>query len=121
MRLYYVTTRQDAEEAVANGFTDRSGPRRPNVVRNEGVWLMSYPYIFDIEEYVCVAVDVDLPNKDIEEWHWHNQGTVWEWYLAPAAELNQHARAVILSQEEAAIVLMKYHYDTELPPMSFNA
>jgi hypothetical protein len=103
MKLFRRVTPEEAERVVNAGFENHSG-RYLTEQEWEGVWVSDAP--LDCNEgvsngaTVLIEIELALPESDITDYEWVEEGKPYREWLLPAELINAHAKARVLSEEE---------------------
>jgi hypothetical protein len=99
MRLFHRTTRAAVDTIVTDGFRDGHG----NYLTESqwsGVWLSDTP--LDENEGangdVLLEVTLDIPNEELADWEWVEEGKPYREWLIPAAVVNPGAKIREISE-----------------------
>jgi hypothetical protein len=103
MILYHRTTRQNAESIAKDGFRDATGTYFTNQAFS-GVWVSSVP--LDANEGACgdvlFEITLGLPETEIADYEWVEEGKPYREWLMPAAMINTRATLKRVSSTTAA-------------------
>jgi len=89
MKLYHVTTRQDALLILADGWRDRPAGIEDADLR--GVWLWSRPLGRNDGVVSSTVLELDVNEDDIRTYEVVVHGAAYRSWLVPAAVVTQHA------------------------------
>ena len=102
MRLYHVTTVENAENILADGFRDTIGYYMTSREWS-GVWLSNIP--LDANEGArgdtLLFVDLELLERDIADFEWVEEFKSYREWLIPAQLINENASIRVATEEEA--------------------
>ena len=99
--LYHSTSREAAESILAHGFRDGIGYYMANrrwSRRWSGVWLSDVP-LDGGGGGVLLRVHLKLPESDLVEYEWIEEGKPYREWLVPAAILNSVMRIEVTTHQ----------------------
>jgi hypothetical protein len=97
MILYHRTDREAAETILRQGFRDGIGQYMSNTTHS-GVWLSNVPLDENEGAFgdILLEVSTDMPESEIAQYEWIEEGKGFREFLIPAAEINSRMKIRIV-------------------------
>jgi hypothetical protein len=100
MKVYYITTADEAANVQMHGFRDGTG-RPTSVSEHRGVWVSDRLLVLlagiELDDMACFEIRV--PREWLFRYEWREQGKGYREFLVPAMELNEFPRRRIPHKE----------------------
>jgi len=90
VRLYHGTTPAAIAVILRGGFRDGTGYYLTDSLHT-GVWLSDRPLEGNLGPETFLEVNLDVPEEQMSNWEWVEEGKGYREWLVPADIINRHA------------------------------
>jgi hypothetical protein len=102
MRLFHITNIANAEAILKDGFRDVMGYHHAGQEWT-GIWVSSEPLDWSQRQYLDDGITlfaIEIPEEDISDLEWVEEGKAYREWLVPAALLNSYGPPVVTDDYE---------------------
>jgi len=102
MRLFHIANIANAEAILKDGFRDVMGYHHAGQEWT-GIWVSSEPLDWSQRQYLDDGITlfaIEIPEEDISDLEWVEEGKAYREWLVPAALLNSYGPPVVTDDYE---------------------
>jgi len=104
MKVYHITSTENAPSIAAEGFRDGTGTYLTSRAHT-GVWVSDRPLVIESNVDVddCACFEIEAPEDALARREWIEEGKRYREFLVPAAVLNRLPRRQLTYEELLAL------------------
>ena len=105
MKFFHIASNKNAEAILNDGFRDVTGYYLTDREWS-GVWICDRPFDESYQDDTNTLFAIEIPEEDISEWEWPEEGKPYREWLVLAADLNSYGPPVVTEDYDSDEIVL---------------